>query len=240
MRRIHVMNDNKRDATVLLESVKPPKPPRVGLPDKEISFCRFVAATDDGLHAALAKEFGEDYGQALIDGDPDVDMEQVGRFIGSTDTVYLSGDGNVLHVSPKVIEVLFGPDGTETERRQPKEVPANIDDGYPVCWTGRKLPKAEAIRQFAFKRTIQLHHTDGLTYDFLFEMAKTLHEEDVVVMMGTGPNGKDPLMFQANGTHYRPFLEGRIDGERFQLLRHLSILELKIPQVSKRGEGESL
>ena len=103
MRRIHVMNDNKRDATVLLESVKPPKPPRVGLPDKEISFCRFVAATDDGLHAALAKEFGEDYGQALIDGDPDVDMEQVGRFIGSTDTVYLSGDGNVLQVSPKVV-----------------------------------------------------------------------------------------------------------------------------------------
>jgi hypothetical protein len=233
MRQIHVMNDNKKNATVLLSGVKPPKPPRIGLHNKEISFRRFVAATEVGLHTALAKKFGEDYGQALIDDDPDVDMEQVGRFISSTDTVYLSSDGNILHVSPKVIEVLFGPDGTETERRQPTEVPANINDEYPVCWTGLKLPKAEAIRKFAFKRTIQLHHTNGLTYDFLFEMAKTLHEEGVVVMMGTGPNGKDPLMFQANGTPYRPFLEGRVYGERFQLLMHLSNLELKTPPVSK-------
>jgi hypothetical protein len=235
MHRIKVMNDNKRDASVFLESVKPPKPPRLGLPDKEIFFRRYVAAVGDGLHAKLAEEYGVDYGQALIDGDPDVDMEQVGRFIGSTDTVYLSSDGDVLHVPPKIMEVLLGPDGNETDRRKPRETPANIDDDYPVCWTGRKLPKAEAIRKFAFKRTIQLHHTDGLTYDFLFSMAKTLHDEDVVVMMGTGPKAKDPLVFQANGTPYRAFMEGRIDGERFQLLIHLSNLELKIPSVSKKG-----
>ncbi len=234
MRQIHVMNENKKDATVLLDGVKSPNPPRIGLPDKEIYFQRFVAATEDVQHNALTEKFGKDYGQALIDDDPDVDLEQVGRFIRSTDTVYLSRDGNVLHVSPKVIEVLFGPDGTEIERRQPLEIPTNIDDGYPVCWTGRKLPKAEAIRKFAFKRTIQFYHTNGLTYDFLFEMAKSLHEENVVVMMGTGPNGKDPLIFQANGTPYRPFLEGRIDGKRFQLLMHLSNLELKNPKIQKK------
>ena len=59
MRHIHVMNDNRRDATILLESVKSPKPPRIGLPDREIVFRRFVAATDDGLHTVLAKKFGE-------------------------------------------------------------------------------------------------------------------------------------------------------------------------------------
>lgn len=233
MRKIHVMNDKKKDATVLLDGVKPPKPPRIGLPNKEISFRRFVVATEDGQHAVLAKKFGNHYSQALIDDDPDVDLEQVGRFIKSTNTIYLSGDGNVLHVSPKVIEVLVGPDGVEKERRSPLDIPPNIDDGYPVCWVRRKLPKAEAIRKFAFKRTIQLHHTNGLTYDFLFEMAKILHQEDVVVMLGTGPDGKDPLIFQANGTPYRAFLEGRIDGKRFQLLMHLSNLELKIPQILK-------
>ena len=164
-------------------------------------------------------------------------METVGRFIGSTDTVYLSGDGKVLHVSPKIISFL-GPDGIETERRQPKEVPANINDGYPVCWTGRKLPKVEAIRKFAFKRTIQLHHTNGLTYDFLFDMAKTLHDEDVVVMMN-GTKWKRSINFSSERDTLPTLLEGRVDGERFQLLIHLSNLELKIPQVSKRGECKS-
>ena len=235
MRRIHVMNDNKRDATVITNGIKAPEPPKVGLPDKEITFRRYVAATDSGMNDALAKEHGEEYGQALIDGDPDADMEQVGRFIGSTDTVYLSNDGNVLHVLPEIIEVLFGPDGAETETREPEEVPANIDDGYPVCWTGRKISKQDAVRRFAFKRTIQLQHTNGLSYDFLFEMAKTLHEEKVVVLMGTGKKAQDPLVFQANGTPYRAFLEGRVDGDRYQLLMHLSNLELKIPAEKKGG-----
>ena len=235
MRRIHVMNDNKRDATVITNGIKAPEPPKVGLPDKEITFRRYVAATDSGMNDALAKEYGEEYGQALIDGDPDADMEQVGRFIGSTDTVYLSNDGNVLHVLPEIIEVLFGPDGAETETREPEEVPANIDDGYPVCWTGRKISKQDAVRRFAFKRTIQLQHTNGLSYDFLFEMAKTLHEEKVVVLMGTGKKAQDPLVFQANGTPYRAFLEGRVDGDRYQLLMHLSNLELKIPAEKKGG-----
>jgi hypothetical protein len=235
MRRIHVMNDNKRDATVFMNGIKAPEPPKAGLPDKEITFRRYVAATDGGMNDALAKEYGEEYGQVLIDGDPDADMEQVGRFIGSTDTVYLSNDGNVLHVLPEIIEVLFGPDGAETERREPEEVPSNIDDGYPVCWTGRKLPKQDAARRFAFKRTIQLQHTDGLSYDFLFEMAKTLHEEKVVVLMGTGKKAQDPLVFQANGTPYRAFLEGRVDGDRYQLFMHLSNLELKVPAEKKGG-----
>ena len=38
-----------------------------------------------------------------------------------------------------------------------------------------------------------------------------------------------PLIFQTNGTPYRAFLEGRVEGERFQLLLHLSNMELKRP-----------
>jgi hypothetical protein len=216
MRRIHIMNDSKRDATVLMSGVKAPEPPKVGLPDKEISFCRYVTATDSGMNDALIKTFGENYSQALLEGDPEVDLEQVGRSIGSTDTVYLSSDGNILHVLPETIEVLFKPDGTESERRKPEEVLANIEDGFPVCWTGQKLPKQDAARRFAFK---------------LYDMAKNLHNENVVVLMGTGKKAQDPLVFQANGTPYRAFLEGRVDGDRYKLLMHLSNLELKcLPQ----------
>ncbi len=48
-------------------------------------------------------------------------------------------------------------------------------------------------------------------------------------MMGAGTKGKDPLVFQTNGTPYRGFLEGRVDGAKYQLLLHLSNMELKRP-----------
>ena len=156
-------------------------------------------------------------------------MEQVGRFIGATDVVYLSSAGEILYASPEVVEVITGPDGEEKERRAPKVEPANVDDDAPVRWTGRKLPKGEAVRRFCFARTIQLRHVDGVTYEYLFAIAKELHEEGNMVLMGAGPDGKAPLVFQSNGTPYRGFLEGRVDGDRYQLRIHLSNMELRRP-----------
>ena len=94
-------------------------------------------------------------------------------------------------------------------------------------WTGKKMPKSKVVVSFAFKRTIQLKHVDGLTFDYLFDMAKELHDEDVMVLIGAGSKGKDPLIFQANGMPYRGFLEGRVNGKKYQLLLHLSNMELK-------------
>ena len=45
----------------------------------------------------------------------------------------------------------------------------------------------------------------------------------------TGSKGRDPLIFQENGSPYRGFLEGRVDGQKYKLLLHLSNLELRAP-----------
>ncbi len=63
-------------------------------------------------------------------------------------------------------------------------------------------------------------------------MAKQLAEEDAMVMLGGGAKGKEPLIFQENGTPYRGFLEGRVDGNRYKLLLHLSNLELRVPDAA--------
>ena len=84
-----------------------------------------------------------------------------------------------------------------------------------------------------FRRTIQLLHIDGLTYDYLFAMAKELADEDVLLLVGGGPKGKDPLVFQENGMPYRGFLAGRVEGEKYKLLLHLSNLELRRPEGSE-------
>lgn len=233
MRKLLITNSAQRDGTINIAKVPEEPRPRLGLPDREVSFRRYLAAAPETLHDEMVEQHGEDYGQQLLDGDPEVDPEQVGRFIGPTDVVYLSAAGDVLYASPEVVEVLYDTSGEEREQRPPRDEPANVADESPVRWTGRKLPKGQAVRSFAFRRTVQLHHVDGVTYDFLHTMARELHDEQVMVLVGAGAKGKKPLIFQANGTPYRGFLEGRVEGERYQLLLHLSNLELKVPVVEE-------
>ena len=179
------------------------------------------------LHKNLASVHGDNYASKLIEEDPEIDIEAIGKFISSSDVVYLSNKSEILYAPPKTVEVIIAPDGSEKERRDPKNIPGNVDDELPVRWTGKKMPKSEVAIRFAFKRTIQLKHVDGVTYDYLFEMANELQDENVMVLVGAGPKGKEPLIFQANGMPYRGFLEGRVHGKKYQLLLHLSNLELK-------------
>ncbi|MBX3250198.1 MAG: hypothetical protein KF901_23670 [Myxococcales bacterium] len=242
-RKLHVTNSKGRNATVVFGSVKPPAGPKLGVPGSEVRFLRFLASTSGGLHEALQHALGEDYAQALIDADPEIDLEQVGRTIGDTSTVYLSADGKVLHAAPRQIELILDAEGHEKERRDWEDKQANVNDELPVRWTGRRMPKAEAVRRFVFSRTVELAHVDGLTYDYLYGMAKELADEDAMMLMGGGPKGRDALVFQTNGTPYRAFLEGRVDGARYKLLLHLSNMELKRPAPKgadgAKEEGES-
>ncbi len=233
IRKLHIANASGRDATINFEGLRPPHPPRPGRPDKEIVFFRYLAADETGLHAEMQKRLGEDYAEALVDGDPEIDMEKVGRRIGRTDAIFLSSKGDVLYAAPRVVEVVFDPTGEEKARRTPEDVEANVNDERPVRWTGRKLKKVDAARRFVFKRTVQIRHVDGLTYDYLFEMAKELAESNEVVMLGAGEGGKKPLIFSTNGSPYRAFLEGRVEGATYQLLLHLSDMELKRPEETK-------
>jgi len=52
-----------------------------------------------------------------------------------------------------------------------------------------------------------------------------------VLFVGSGEKGANPLIFQRNGSPYRGFLEGRIVGDGFLLVLHLSNLELKRPEA---------
>lgn len=226
---IRLTNAAGRDGSV--QTTLPAREPGVqtGLPGHTVSFRRFLAATEACRGEAMARQLGDDYAQSLIDGDPEVDIEHVGRTIGETNVVYLTAAGEFLHSAPAVVEVITLPDGSEKERRAPVDIEANIDDEHPVRWTGRKFPIVDAVRRFVFRRSLQVVHVDGVTYDFLQGMAADLAKEKVLMFVGAGSKGLDPLVFQANGRPCRGFLEGRVDGERYQLLLHLSDMELKRP-----------
>jgi hypothetical protein len=227
--QIRITNAAGRDGSV--QAAPPAREPEVttGLPGHTVTFRRYLAATESSRGEAMVVRLGEDYAQALIDGDPEVDIEHVGRTIGETNTVYLTAKGEFLHSPPAVVEVITGADGSEKERRAPVDVDANVNEDSPVRWTGRKFPIGDAVRRFVFRRSLQVMHVDGVTYDFLHAMASELAKDKSVMLVGAGAKGTEPLVFQANGRPCRGFLEGRVDGERYQLMLHLSDMELKRP-----------
>jgi hypothetical protein len=228
---INLIDANGRDARVALGGLKHIPSAVVGLPNEKLTFKRFVSSTRESSHEALKQRLGENYGQLLVDGDPEIDMEQTGLFIDQTQTIYLDGDGEALFVEPEVVEILFDQQGDEKERRDPIDTLSNVDTAAPVRWTGKNVPITEAVRRFAFQRRLQLFHVNGITFDFLFEIARTLHMSQSLMLVGAGDKGSDPLIFRANGKPYRGFLHGRVDDTRFQLFLLLSAMELKNPSL---------
>ena len=227
MRSIHIADTASRDAFVRFVSVKSPPPPERVVDGHPVSLRRFLAAGDANTHQALLSSHGENLGQALIDSDPEVDLELVGRPIERTSTVYLDSDQQILRVAPELIELILDPFGEEKERRTPVDRLPNVSEELPVRFTRTRLSRVDAIRKFVFGRTLQLWHTDGLTYEFLHGIAAELHSSDEMVLLAGGEKGKDPLIFQLNGLPWRAFLEGRVNDDGYCLLMRLSNLELK-------------
>jgi len=233
-RKIHLTNAERRNATVIMCFLKPETPPKMGVQGEPASFKRYLASTDKNLHESLTNKHGEEYADLLINEDPEIDLECIGKTISSTSTVFLTSKGDVMYAAPKIREVIINPDGSEREQREPVEVEPNVHEKFPITWSGKKMQVTETAKKFVFRKTIQLNHVDGLTYDFLYNMAKELSDAGNMMLVGGGEKGLDPLIFQANGKPYRAFLEGRVKGECYQLLLHLSDMELKIPEAKLR------
>ena len=78
-----------------------------------------------------------------------------------------------------------------------------------------------------FNKKYQLFHINGLTYDFLFDMAQKLSNEDSLMMLTAGEDSKQPLVLNNGGKPYRAFLEGRVQDSKYCLILHLTDMELK-------------
>jgi hypothetical protein len=140
--------------------------------------------------------------------------------------VYVNPDGKIVH-KVKQFEVVKNPDGTERERRPRKINQPNTDTETPLKWTGKMFKKKEVYNKYVFAAKRQIVHVNGLTYDFLYAMARELEEAESLLRLGAGPKGNEPLVLSRGGTRYQGFLEGRTQGEKYCLILHLSNMELK-------------
>ena len=112
-----------------------------------------------------------------------------------------------------------------------------MNSEIPLRWTGKFIKKDDAINRFVFTNKKQLVHVNGLTFDFLFEMAKELQKKDSLLLIRGGEKGADPVVMNRGGKPYNAFLEGRVKGESYCLILHLSNMELKKPTESDISES---
>ena len=170
----------------------------------------------------------------LTSGDLELDLQSAGRLMRDVTAVYLdtSATQPVIATEFKEMEVVYTTDGQEKERRARVFRTANVETTAPLKIV-RRMPVNECRTRFVFRASQQLFHTDGLTFDFLHGLAKSLHESRTMALLGAGPKGAGPLVLRDGGTPFRAFLYGEVEGgagqARYRLLLLLSDQELKRP-----------
>lgn len=230
MYSIHLTNSKKRDATLGFEA----KPTRKrvfqvlgdGSPKHNVKILRATPQTDL-THLVTQYDDLEALGQAIIESDVEIDLERSGKIIDGLKKIYVD-EANRIVFNVSLIEIVHDKDGIEKQRRPYVPKTANIAaQASPLIWSGKMIPKADAAKKFVFSKHYQIKHVNGLTYDYLYDMAKELDQKNGLMFVGAGPKGNEPLIVTAGGTPYRGFLEGRIQGDKYMLILHLTQLELK-------------
>ena len=235
MPEINISNSSQRDAVVSMESVAVPLRVRwVDVQSRQASNVRILKSTLEHDTVALTKQFGDldSVSQGIIDGDPEINFEMTGIKMQGTSRVFVDKDQQLVH-RVQQFEIVRDPDGTEKERRPKQVQPQNVSNELPLKWTGKFLDRSDVIRKYIFASKMQLTHINGLTYDFLFAMAKDLEDRDAMMLLGAGPNSNQPLILRRGSVPYRGFLEGRTRGDRYVLLLHLSNMEMKRPEEAE-------
>ncbi len=228
---INISNAKNRDATVALEAVRPSRDVHYIDEDHNMVMNRRLLKTDVQHDLSELTKKEDDLGKLakkLAKDDPEIDLEKFGMFLGETSRVYVSEKG-IVH-SVEEFEVIQNPDGTVRERRPRKKELQNINSDVPLKWSGKFIKKKEAVKKFVFGSKKQLIHVNGLTYDFLFEIAKELHDKDSLMLVRGGEKGNQPIVLNRGGKPYNAFLEGRVKDDAYCLILHLSNMELKKPK----------
>jgi len=145
MGTVNIANSKGRDAVVGAQSVV--KPMRVRWVDeqgRQIQSVRLLMADlSHDLAALEARAGGRDkIAHALIDGDPEIDLETFGSVLNQTSRVFINPDGQIVH-KVRQFEIIKNPDGSERERRPRKVAQPNGATETRLKWSGKLMKKKD-------------------------------------------------------------------------------------------------
>ncbi|MBD8525258.1 hypothetical protein [Pseudomarimonas arenosa] len=173
--------------------------------------------------------------EALRDGDPELDFSLAGTAIEADDVSTAFYDPAAAEPKPigdfKDIDIVFDAAGEEKARRPHLVRRPNLDELHPVKVV-KRMPLNQALMSFSVRQVYQVAHVDGLSFEFLRDLAGELHRTQEVALLGAGAKANQPLVVREHGSAYRGFLSGEVNDQgHYQLLLLLSDQELKLPSA---------
>lgn len=167
----------------------------------------------------------------IRDSDMDVNIELTGRLIKKTRRITVNEDFIPVY-NYMMYDILRLPDGSIKERLH-QHTKGNIMDKIPVRISQELYDPVEIMLNYIFRRNLYITHNNGLSFKFLYDLAKKLNKLHKFARVETfDPKTKKraPLALYDGGRKFpRAFLEGRVKGKSYCLILHLSDQELKIP-----------
>ena len=232
IRYIKIEDENKRDAEITFKSVtqkntvyfalengKKPINKKVIKSSKDFTLENLIGKTEP------SQEDYDSFSEKLISEDKEIDFELFGKFIDKTDRIYTDKNLNPVY-NVELTEKVFDTDGNLKEERVPNYLYSNISGESVLKWTGKYIPKNKLYNKVVLSSKYQIKHINGLTFDFLYNISKTLQDKNSFMILGGG-KGNEPLIFNDGGKPYRGFLEGKVNDNSYCLIIHLSNQEYK-------------
>ena len=170
----------------------------------------------------------------LKNKDEEIDPELLGKRLTRTTRVAVDKEYQPVY-NYKLYDVIILPDGEIRERPHVNTI-GNINKPTPVMITEELVDPKELALNYVFRLSYQIVHNSGVTYSFLYDLAKRLDSSGKLArVIAFNPETKkpEPLILVDGGRKFpRAFLQGKIKGASYSLTIHLSDQELKLS-----GEG---
>tara|TARA_B100000767_G_C19756547_1_gene533204 strand:- start:1523 stop:2230 length:708 start_codon:yes stop_codon:yes gene_type:complete len=232
IRYIKIEDENKRDAEITFKSVTQKNTVYLALENgiKPINKKVIKSSKEFTLENLIGKlepsdEDLNNFSDKLLNEDSEIDFELFGKFINRTDRIYTDKNLNpVFNID--LTEKVFDTEGNLKDERKPTYLNSNISGESILRWTGKYIPKNKLYNKVVFISKYQIKHINGLTFDFLYKISKTLQDKNSFMVLGGG-KGNEPLIFNDGGKPYRGFLEGKVQDNSYCLILHLSNQEYK-------------
>jgi len=188
-RQVNLSNQKKRNALINYKGFVPEKQVLyVDSYNEPTQSKKYIKHTIDESYDNLLANYGNDpnkVAEALVSGDPEINLEMLGRYMTHSSRVYINSDQEIVFQIQKE-EFLHNPEGEVIETRAPRHLEANINVEKPILWSGKSFPIQEVYKKFVLIRKYQLIHTNGLSFDMLYDIAKELYESQSMMLIGSG------------------------------------------------------
>ena len=232
IRYLKIEDSNKIDAEITFKSIRRGNEIHMALEtgEKPVNKRIIKLSKETSVDFLIGKEHPSDddyseFSDRLIKKDDEIDFKLFGKFIDKVDKIYTNKNLDPVY-NVNISEQILDTKGELVEEKDKVFSKSNINGESIVKWTGKYIPKKKLYNKVVLSSKYQIKHINGLTFDFLFKIAKDLHEKDSFMMLGGG-KGNEPLVLNDGGRPYRAFLEGKIKDQSYVLIIHLSNQEYK-------------